>query len=573
MPLYRLGIMHFYNRGVKIDSRFHFARYRRGSNFAKLSHLKENIMPKQIEFDIEAKKKLRSGINQLAEAVGKTFGPKGRSVLIQVDGIPHLTKDGVSVAKKISLKDPQEDVGAQLVKEVAFKTAEQAGDGTTTATLLAQEIFNRSLKYVTAGAQAQEVKLGLEKGLHHFIEYLHSISKPVITPNQMEKVATISANGDEELGSLIREAYEKVGIHGVVNVKPASGLKSEVKVTEGMKINSGYLSAHFITDSKTMKVEYDDPLLLLTTHTLSTLRPLIPILNILAPTNRPLVIVAENVEGEALSALVLNLKKSIIKTVAVKAPGFGENKKELLEDLALLTGANVFDKDKGDQLEEIELNDLGAAGKVEISQNSTTVVDGKGSQEKIEERKQHILNLLDGRKDPGEMKKLKERLALISGGIALISLSAATEPEYQEKKDRAEDAIHATRAALEEGIVPGGGVTFIRGWENLRHLKGDNPDQDKGIEIFRSSLLRPAAQLAENGGKEGKLVIKETLEGTFDYGYNAAKNNFEKLMEGGVVDAAKVLRLAIENAVSVAGMMLTTHCVITELPDKRKSGI
>ena len=523
-------------------------------------------MAKEIKFNIEARDLMKKGVDELANAVKVTLGPKGRNVVIEKKfGAPHITKDGVSVAKEIELADPYANIGAQMVKEVASKTGDDAGDGTTTATILAQSIINVGLKNVTAGANPMELKRGIEKAVAAVVKHLEGQKEEV--GNNFEKirqVGRISANGDETIGNLIAEAMEKVGIEGVITVEEAKGTETYVKTVGGMQFDRGYISPYFVTDSEKMICEFENPYILLYDKKISSMKELLPVLEPVAQSGRALLIIAEDVESEALATLVVNRLRGSLKIAAVKAPGFGDRRKEMLEDIAILTGGVVASEDKGMKLENLTIDMLGRADKISIDKENTTIVKGAGKKEFIQERIEQIKKLIENSTSDYDKEKLKERLAKLSGGVAVLYVGAASEVEMKEKKDRVDDALHATRAAIEEGTVPGGGVAYIRAIEALEGLKGENEDETTGIEIVKRAIEEPLRQIVANAGKEGAVVVQKVREGKGDFGYNARMDVYENLHAAGVVDPAKVARVALENAASIAGMFLTTECVIVE---------
>ena len=523
-------------------------------------------MAKEIKFNIEARDLMKKGVDELANAVKVTLGPKGRNVVIEKKfGAPHITKDGVSVAKEIELADPYANIGAQMVKEVASKTGDDAGDGTTTATILAQSIINVGLKNVTAGANPMELKRGIEKAVAAVVKHLEGQKEEV--GNNFEKirqVGRISANGDETIGNLIAEAMEKVGIEGVITVEEAKGTETEVKTVGGMQFDRGYISPYFVTDSEKMICEFENPYILLYDKKISSMKELLPVLEPVAQSGRALLIIAEDVESEALATLVVNRLRGSLKIAAVKAPGFGDRRKEMLEDIAILTGGVVASEDKGMKLENLTIDMLGRADKISIDKENTTIVKGAGKKEFIQERIEQIKKLIENSTSDYDKEKLKERLAKLSGGVAVLYVGAASEVEMKEKKDRIDDDLHATRAASEEGIVPGGGVAYIRAQAALEGLKGETEDETTGIEIIKRAIEEPLRQIAYNAGVEGAVVVNKVREGKGDFGYNARKDIYEDLKKAGVIDPKKVTRVALENAASIAGMFLTTECVLVE---------
>ena len=523
-------------------------------------------MAKEIKFNVEARDLLKKGVDELANAVKVTLGPKGRNVVIEKKfGAPHITKDGVSVAKEIELSDPYANIGAQMVKEVASKTGDDAGDGTTTATILAQSIINVGLKNVTAGANPMDLKRGIDKAVAEVVKNLEQ-QKEAVGENydKIRQVARISANGDDNIGALIAEAMEKVTKEGVITVEEAKGTETEVKVVEGMQFDRGYISPYFVTDTEKMNAEFEKPYILLYDKKVSTMKELLPLLEPVAQAGRSLVIIAEDVESEALATLVVNRLRGSLKIAAVKAPGFGDRRKEMLEDIAILTGGVVISEEKGLKLETATIDMLGCADKVTIDKENTTIVNGCGSKEAIAERVNQIKKLIEHSTSDYDKEKLQERLAKLAGGVAVLYVGAASEIEMKEKKDRIDDALSATRAAIEEGIVPGGGVAYIRAIESLEKLKGENEDETTGIEIIKRAIEEPLRQIAANAGVEGAVVVNKVREGKKDFGYNARTGVYEHLMKTGVIDPKKVARVALENAASIAGMFLTTECVLVE---------
>ena len=523
-------------------------------------------MAKEIKFNVEARDLLKKGVDELANAVKVTLGPKGRNVVIEKKfGAPHITKDGVSVAKEIELSDPYANIGAQMVKEVASKTGDDAGDGTTTATILAQSIINVGLKNVTAGANPMDLKRGIDKAVAEVVKNLEK-QKEAVGENydKIRQVARISANGDDNIGALIAEAMEKVTKEGVITVEEAKGTETEVKVVEGMQFDRGYISPYFVTDTEKMNAEFEKPYILLYDKKVSTMKELLPLLEPVAQAGRALVIIAEDVESEALATLVVNRLRGSLKIAAVKAPGFGDRRKEILEDIAILTGGVVISEEKGLKLETATIDMLGCADKITIDKENTTIVNGCGSKEAIAERVNQIKKLIEHSTSDYDKEKLQERLAKLAGGVAVLYVGAASEIEMKEKKDRIDDALSATRAAIEEGIVPGGGVAYIRAIESLEKMKGENEDETTGIEIIKRAIEEPLRQIAANAGVEGAVVVNKVKEGKKDFGYNARTGVYENLMKTGVIDPKKVARVALENAASIAGMFLTTECVLVE---------
>ncbi len=525
-------------------------------------------MTKQILYSTEAQDGLKRGVDALANAVKVTLGPKGRNVVIDKKfGSPQVTKDGVSVAKEIELKDPIENMGAQMVKEVASKTADQAGDGTTTATVLAQAIVTSGLKNVAAGANPMDLKRGIDKAVEIVVNNLKSQSIEVgIEGNKICQVATISANNDEVIGKLIADAMVKVGKDGVITVEEAKGVETEVKVVEGVQFDRGYLSPYFTTNSSKMEVEFDSPFILLCSNKISSMKEMLPILEQVVQTGRPLLIIADDVEGEALSTLVVNKVRGNLKVAAVKSPGFGDIRKAMLEDIAILTNGTVISEDKGLKLDNIDFNCLGQADKIVVSKSSTTIINGSGIKEDISKRVNQIKAQIENTTSDYDKEKLQERLAKLAGGVAVLYIGAASEVEMKEKKDRVDDALHATRAAVEEGIVAGGGVAYIRAIEALENLKGVNEDETTGIAIIKRAIEEPLRQIVANAGGEGSVVVNKVREGKADFGYNARTEVYENLIAAGVIDPTKVSRVALQNAASVAAMILTTECVLIEEP-------
>ena len=527
-------------------------------------------MAKQIFFDIEARNKMKKGVDTLANAVKVTLGPKGRNVVIEKKfGAPQVTKDGVSVAKEIELEDPIENMGAQMVKEVASKTADIAGDGTTTATVLAQAIISEGLKNVAAGANPMDLKRGIDKAVTKVIANLKSQSQAVGDDSKkIEQVATISANSDAVIGKLIADAMAKVGKEGVITVEEAKGTDTTVDVVEGMQFDRGYISPYFVTNSEKMEVELQNPYILIYDKKISAMKDILHILEKVAQSGRPLVIIAEDLEGEALATLVVNKLRGTIKVAAVKAPGFGDRRKEMLTDIAILTAGTVVSEEQGYKLENADLTYLGQASSITIDKDNTTIVGGKGTKEAIQARVNQIKAQVENTTSDYDREKLQERLAKLSGGVAVLYVGAATEVEMKEKKDRVDDALHATRAAVEEGIVPGGGVAYIRSIESLEGLKGDNIDETTGIQIVKRAIEEPLRQIVVNSGIEGSIVVQKIKEGKADFGFNARTEVYENLLAAGVIDPTKVTRVALENAASIAGMLLTTECVIADKPKK-----
>ncbi len=527
-------------------------------------------MAKQILFDIEARDQLKKGVDKLADAVKVTLGPKGRNVIIDKKfGAPSVTKDGVSVAKEIELKDPVENIGAQMVKEVASKTADIAGDGTTTATVLAQAIVTAGLKNVAAGANPMDLKRGIDKAVGNLVDELKNLSMEVGDDNQkIEQVATISANNDSVIGKLIAEAMSKVHKEGVITVEEARGTETTVEVVEGMQFDRGYLSPYFVTNTEKMLTEMENPYILIYDKKISTMKDLLPVLEKAAQSGRPLLIIAEDVDGEALATLVVNKLRGSLKVAAVKAPGFGDRRKAMLEDIAILTGGSLISEEQGRKLEDATLEDLGTAEKVTITKDDTTIVNGSGDAEAIQARVNQIKAQIEQTTSDYDKEKLQERLAKLAGGVAVLYIGAATEVEMKEKKDRVEDALSATRAAVEEGIVAGGGIALIRASKALENLKGENEDQNTGIAIVKRAVEEPLRQIVMNAGLEGAVVVQKVKEGEGNFGFNARTEKFEDLLEAGVIDPTKVTRIALENAASIASMLLTTECVLAEEPEE-----
>jgi chaperonin GroEL len=522
---------------------------------------------KDVKFHENARHKIVAGVNVLADAVKVTLGPKGRNVVLERSfGAPTVTKDGVSVAKEIELKDKFENMGAQMVKEVASKTSDVAGDGTTTATVLAQAIVQEGMKYVAAGMNPMDLKRGIDKAVIATVEELKKLSKPCKSSKEIAQVGSISANGDPEIGKIIADAMDKVGKEGVITVEDGSGLQSELEVVEGMQFDRGYLSPYFINNAEKQMAVLENPYILLHDKKVSNIRDLLPVLEQVAKAGRPLLIIAEEVEGEALATLVVNNIRGILKTVAVKAPGFGDRRKAMLEDIAILTGGTVIAEEVGLSLEKASLNDLGQAKRVEVGKEETTIIDGAGDTAAIEGRVKNIRKQIEEATSDYDKEKLQERVAKLAGGVALVKVGAATEVEMKEKKARVEDALHATRAAVEEGIVPGGGVALLRARRSIKDLKGDNSDQDAGIKIVLRSLEEPLRQIAANAGDEPSVVMNKVAEGQGNFGYNAATGDYGDLVQMGVLDPTKVVRTALQNAASVAGLILTTDAMVAESP-------
>jgi len=529
-------------------------------------------MAKEIKYNIDARALLKEGVDMLADAVKVTLGPKGRNVVLEKKfGAPQITKDGVTVAKDIELSDPYHNMGAQMVKEVASKTGDIAGDGTTTATVLAQAIINVGLKNITAGANPMDVKRGIDKAVEKVIKHLKSQAQVVGNDlDKIEQVARISANDDEEIGKLIAEAMNKVHKEGVITVEESKGTTTSVEVVEGMQFDRGYISAYFVTNAEKMEADLENPYILIYDKKISSMKDMLPILEATAQNGRPLLIISEDVEGEALATLVVNRLRGSLKVCAVKAPGFGDRRKEMLEDIAILTGGTVISEEKGLKLEHTTLDMLGTSEKVTVNKENTTIVNGFGDKDMIKARVAQIKQQMTTTTSDYDKEKLQERLAKLSGGVAVLYIGAASEVEMKNKKDRVDDSLHATRAAIEEGIVPGGGVAYIRAISALEKLKGDNEDQNTGIEIVKRAIEEPLRQIAVNAGKEGAVVANAVKAGKGDFGYNAQTDKFEKLYGSGVIDPVKVVRVALENAASVAGMFLTTEAVIVEEKEEKQ---
>ena len=522
---------------------------------------------KDVQFGENARGKMIEGVNILANAVKVTLGPKGRNVIIsKTYGSPHITKDGVTVAKEIELKDPLQNMGAQMVKEVASKTADDAGDGTTTATVLAQAIVREGAKSVAAGMNPMDLKRGIDKATAAVVAELKNISVPCDTTASIEQVGTISANSDNEIGKIIADAMEKVGREGVITVEDGKSLAMELEVVEGMQFDRGYLSPYFINQGDKQEVHLDEPYILIYEKKISSIKEILPVLEQVAKAGKPLFIIAEDLEGEALATLVVNNMRGTIKVAAVKAPGFGDRRKEMLKDIAILTGGEVISEEVGMKLEDTKLEQLGQCGRVEISKDNTIVIDGRGLAENITARVTTIRTQIDAATSDYDKEKMQERLAKLSGGVAVIKVGAATEVEMKEKKDRVDDALHATKAAVEEGIVPGGGVALVRAKSSIVNLKGDNADQDAGIAIVMRAIEEPLRQIVQNAGVEASVVVNEIIKGSGNYGFNAANDTYGDMLEMGVVDPTKVTRCALQNAAGVAGLLLTTDCAINELP-------
>jgi chaperonin GroEL len=526
-------------------------------------------MAKNIVFDRDAREKLKKGVDALADAVKVTLGPKGRNVIIDKKfGSPAITKDGVTVAKEIELKDGIENMGAQLVKEVASKTADMAGDGTTTATVLTQAIYNAGLKNVVAGANPMDLKRGIDKAVTAIVANLRAQSKKINDNKEIQQVATISANNDSEIGAMIAHAMEKVGKDGVITVEEAKGTETEVKTVEGMQFDRGYLSPYFVTNTEKMEADLDNPYILIYDKKISTMKELLPVLEQVVQTGKPLLIVAEDIDGEALATLVVNKIRGSLKIAAVKAPGFGDRRKAMLEDIAVLTGGTVISEESGYKLENATISFLGTAEKIHIDKDNTTIVNGAGQKENIIGRVNQIKAQIENTTSDYDREKLQERLAKLSGGVAIIYIGAATEVEMKEKKDRVDDALHATRAAVEEGIVPGGGVALIRAVEALDAVNTLNEDERTGVNIIRTAVEAPLRTIVFNAGLEGSVIVQKVKEGSGDYGYNAREDKYENMFAAGILDPTKVTRLALENAASVASLLLTTECVVVDQPEE-----
>jgi chaperonin GroEL len=529
-------------------------------------------MAKQLFFDIEARNKMKKGVDTLANAVKVTLGPKGRNVVIEKKfGAPSVTKDGVTVAKEIELEDPIENMGAQMVKEVASKTADIAGDGTTTATVLAQSIISEGLKNVAAGANPMDLKRGIDKAVAKVVEHLKGQSQTVGSDSgKIEQVAAISANNDETIGKLIAEAFAQVGKDGVITVEEARGTETTVEVVEGMQFDRGYISPYFVTNSEKMEAELDKPYILIYDKKVSAMKDILHILEKIAQQGAPLLIISEDLEGEALATLVVNKLRGTLKVAAVKAPGFGDRRKEMLQDIAILTKGIVISEEQGYKLENADLNYLGRAERVVIDKDNTTIVGGRGDKNDITARVNQIKAQIDTTTSDYDKEKLQERLAKLSGGVAVLNVGAATELEMKEKKDRVDDALHATRAAVEEGIVPGGGTAFIRAVQSLENIETSNEDEATGVTIVKRALEEPLRRIVENAGIEGSIVVQKVREGQGDYGFNARTEQYENLLSAGIIDPTKVTRVALENAASIAGMLLTTECVVADKPKKEE---
>jgi chaperonin GroEL len=529
-------------------------------------------MAKEITFDTTARDKIKKGVDKLADAVKVTLGPKGRNVILDKKfGAPTVTKDGVSVAKEIELKDPIENMGAQLVKEVASKTADAAGDGTTTATVLTQSIYAHGIKNVAAGANPMDLKRGIDKAVEVVVENLKKQSKKIKDSSEIAQVATISSNNDVTIGKMIADAMDKVGKDGVITVEEAKGTETEVKTVEGMQFDRGYLSPYFVTNTEKMEADLEAPFVLIYDKKISSMKELLPILEQSAQTGKPLVIIAEEVEGEALATLVLNKIRGALRVAAVKAPGFGDRRKAMLEDIAVLTGGKVISEELGFKLESATLDMLGRAEKINIDKDNTTIVNGAGKKADIQGRVAQIKAQIETTTSDYDKEKLQERLAKLSGGVAILYIGAATEVEMKEKKDRVDDALHATRAAVQEGVIPGGGVAYVRAIEALKDVSVDNEDQATGVNIIRLALESPLRTIAENAGQEGSVIVNKVKDGKADYGYNARDNKFENFFAAGIIDPTKVSRLALENAASIAGLLLTTEAVVSDIPEEKEA--
>ena len=526
-------------------------------------------MAKQIYFNTKSRENLRKGVDILANAVKVTLGPKGRNVILDKKfGAPTITKDGVTVAKEIELKDPVENMGAQLVKEVASKTADDAGDGTTTATVLAQAIFNNGIKNVAAGANPMDLKRGVDKAVKTVVSDLQSQSKEIKDSSEISQVATVSANNDREIGNMVADAMNKVGRDGVITVEEAKSTETEVKTVEGMQFDRGYLSPYFVTNSDKMEVELEKPYILIYDKKISAMKELLPVLELVSQSAKPLLIIAEDIEGEALATIVVNKIRGALKVAAVKAPGFGDRRKAMLEDLAILTGGTVISEERGYKLESATIDYLGTADKVNIDKDNTTIISGAGKKSDINARVNQIKKQIENTTSEYDKEKLQERLAKLSGGVAILYVGAATEVEMKEKKDRVDDALHATRAAVQEGIIAGGGIAFIRAINSLDKLDLDNEDQNTGVIIVKTALESPIRTIVENSGGEGSVVIQKVKESKNDFGYNAATDTYESMFAAGIIDPTKVTRLALENAASIASLLITTECVIVDEPEK-----
>ena len=528
-------------------------------------------MAKDIKFNIEAREQMKQGVDQLANAVKVTLGPKGRNVILEKKfGAPQITKDGVTVAKEVELADPFQNAGAQLVKSVASKTGDDAGDGTTTATVLAQAIVREGLKNVASGANPMDLKRGIDKAVAAVVENIKTQAEPVAADYQkIEQVATVSANNDPEIGKLLADAMQKVSKDGVITIEEAKGRDTTIGVVEGMQFDRGYLSSYFVTDTEKMECVMENPYILIYDKKISNLKDFLPILEPAVQSGRPLLVIAEDVDSEALTTLVVNRLRTQLKICAVKAPGFGDRRKAMLQDIAILTGGLVISEDTGLKLEQATIDMLGSCDKVTVSKDNTTIVNGRGQKELIQDRINQIKNEIANTTSDYDKEKLQERLAKLSGGVAVLYVGAPSEVEMKEKKDRVDDALCATRAAIEEGIIPGGGVAYIRAQQAIADLKGDNTDENTGIQIIRRAIEEPLRQIVENAGLEGSVVVNEVRNGTGDYGYNARVDKYENLKASGIIDPAKVTRVALENAASIAGMFLTTECVICDIKEDK----
>jgi chaperonin GroEL len=526
-------------------------------------------MAKDIFFDTEARDKIKKGVNTLADAVKVTLGPKGRNVILDKKfGAPTVTKDGVTVAKEIELNDPVENMGAQLVKEVASKTADDAGDGTTTATVLAQSLYGHGIKNVAAGANPMDLRRGLDKAVAKVVENLNSQSQPISTSDEIAQVASVSANNDANVGKMIADAMDKVGKDGVITVEEAKGTETEVKTVEGMQFDRGYLSPYFVTNTDKMEAELEDPYVLIYDKKISNMKELLPVLEATAQTGKPLLIIAEDVDGEALATLVVNKIRGSLKIASVKAPGFGDRRKAMLEDIAVLTGGTMISEERGYKLENVTIDNLGTADKIIIDKDNTTIVSGAGKAKDITARVNQIKQQIDNTTSDYDKEKLQERLAKLSGGVAILYIGAATEVEMKEKKDLVDDALHATRAAVQEGVVAGGGVAFIRAIASLDKLSLENEDQNTGVAIVKAAIEAPLRTIVANAGGEASVVVNDVRAGKKDYGYNAAKDIYENMFAAGIIDPTKVTRLALENAASIAGLLLTTEAIVADQPEE-----
>ena len=529
-------------------------------------------MAKEITFDTTARDRIKRGVDKLADAVKVTLGPKGRNVILDKKfGAPTVTKDGVTVAKEIELKDAIENMGAQLVKEVASKTADAAGDGTTTATVLTQAIFNHGIKNVAAGANPMDLKRGIDKAVAVVVENLRKQSKKIKDSSEIAQVATISSNNDQEIGQMIADAMEKVGKDGVITVEEAKGTSTEVKTVEGMQFDRGYLSPYFVTNTEKMEAELESPFILIYDKKISAMKELLPILEQTAQTGKPLLIISEEVEGEALATLVVNKIRGALRVAAVKAPGFGDRRKAMLEDIAVLTGGKVISEELGFKLENATLEHLGKAEKINIDKDNTTIVNGAGKKADIQGRINQIKAQIETTTSDYDKEKLQERLAKLSGGVAILYVGAATEVEMKEKKDRVDDALHATRAAVQEGIIPGGGVAYVRAIDALKDVDVSNEDQATGVNIVRLALEAPLRTIVINAGQEGSVIVNKVRDGKKDFGYNARENKYDNFFEAGIIDPTKVARLALENAASIAGLLLTTEAVVSDIPEEKEA--